>query len=107
MNRPIASQNTQRERAVHLVVNGERHAALAEFDTPDVFDIERRAPRILSFGHGQHSCLGQHVARMEGQLSLAALLARFPDYELDLSDAERYQSEFIQGFSRLPLQVRA
>ena len=79
----------------------------AEFDNPDVFDIERRAPRILSFGHGQHSCLGQHVARMEGQLSLAALLARFPDYELDLSDAERYQSEFIQGFSRLPLQVRA
>lgn len=79
----------------------------AEFDNPDVFDIERRAPRILSFGHGQHSCLGQHVARMEGQLSLAALLARFPDYELDLANAERYQSEFIQGFSRLPLQVRS
>ncbi len=33
MNRPIASQNTQRERAVHLVVNGERHAALAATST--------------------------------------------------------------------------
>ncbi|MDP6946712.1 MAG: 2Fe-2S iron-sulfur cluster-binding protein, partial [Myxococcota bacterium] len=33
MNRPIASQNTQRERAVHLVVNGQRHAALAATST--------------------------------------------------------------------------
>ena len=41
-----------------------------EFDDPDRFDIERRAPRILSFGHGQHSCLGAHVARLEGRVLL-------------------------------------
>lgn len=79
----------------------------AEFEDPDRFDIDRRAPRILSFGHGQHSCLGQHIARMEGRLVLEGLLARFPDYALDLDDAKRYQSEFIQGFSSLPLRTRA
>lgn len=77
----------------------------AEFQDPDRFDIQRRAPRILSFGHGQHSCLGQHIARMEGRLVLEGLLARFPDYTLDLDAARRYESEFIQGFSHLPLRT--
>ena len=33
MNRPIAAQDTQRERAIHLVVNGERRAALGSTST--------------------------------------------------------------------------
>jgi len=33
MNRPIASQDTLRERAIHLVVNGERRAALGATST--------------------------------------------------------------------------
>jgi cytochrome P450 len=74
-----------------------------EFENPDVFDVGRRPPRILSFGAGTHACLGTHVARMEGKLTLEAILSRIPDYEVDLDRAERLRTEFVQGFSRLPI----
>ncbi len=77
----------------------------AEFPEADRFDITRAAPRILSFGHGQHSCLGIHVAKLEGRIALESILARFPDYEIDLDLSERYVTEFIHGFSSLHLRV--
>jgi cytochrome P450 len=77
-----------------------------EFPDPDTFDIARRPPRILSFGHGTHACLGIHVAKAEGRIALEELLRRDPEYEVDLGGAERLRTEFVQGFSRLPVRVR-
>jgi cytochrome P450 len=76
-----------------------------EFDDPDRFDIARRPARILSFGAGAHQCLGTHVARMEGRVCFEEILARFPEYELDLDHAVRLRTEFVQGFSSLPVRV--
>jgi len=74
-----------------------------EFENPDVFDVKRRPRRILSFGAGTHACLGTHVARLEGRITLETLLARMPGYEVDLAGAERLRTEFVQGFARLPI----
>ena len=74
-----------------------------EFDAPDTFDIHRNAPRILSFGHGQHRCLGAFMARMEGQVLLEELLKRAPDYEVIEDEAIRLKTEFVQGFSHFPI----
>jgi hypothetical protein len=75
-----------------------------EFERPDVFDIRRKSHRILSFGAGQHACLGTHVARFEGRLCLEAILAAAPEYEVDLAGAERFHTEFVQGYARLPIR---
>jgi cytochrome P450 len=75
-----------------------------EFDDPDRFDIHRRAPRILSFGAGTHSCLGLHVARMEGRVGLEELLAAIPEYDVDWPRVERLRTEFVQGFASLPIR---
>lgn len=75
-----------------------------EFPDPDRFDVERRARRILSFGAGTHTCLGLHVARLEGRVCLEELLARIPEYEVDLARAERVRTEFVQGFAALPIR---
>jgi cytochrome P450 len=75
-----------------------------EFEDPDRFDIGRCAQRLLSFGAGTHACLGTHVARLEGKITLETLLARMPDWECDLERAERFQTEFVQGFSSLPIR---
>jgi len=75
----------------------------AEFDTPDRFDIHRNAPRILSFGHGVHRCLGAFMARMEGQVLLEEILARYPDYEVLTDECVRPATEFVQGYSNLPI----
>jgi cytochrome P450 len=77
-----------------------------EFSDPDVFDIARRPPRILSFGHGTHACLGIHTAKAEGRIALEELLRRDAEYELDLARAERLRTEFVQGFAHLPVRLR-
>ena len=74
-----------------------------EFDDPDVFDIARKPERILSFGAGNHACLGTHVARMEGRVCFETILERYPEYGLDLDRAVRLRTEFVQGFASLPV----
>jgi len=78
-----------------------------EFRDPDRFDIHRISPRILTFGHGTHRCLGANFAELEGELLLEELLRRVPEYEVDLSNSSRHVTEFIQGFDRLPIRFAA
>jgi hypothetical protein len=75
-----------------------------EFEEPDRFDVKRRPRRILSFGAGTHACLGMHVARMEGRVCLEAILARMPEYVVEIERAERLRTEFVQGFASLPIR---
>jgi cytochrome P450 len=49
---------------------------------PDRFDIRRRDIRHHSFGGNRHLCLGAHLARVEAQEALSALLRRYPKLEL-------------------------
>lgn len=54
----------------------------AAFTNPDSFDIGRDEAPVLAFGGGIHHCLGAHLARMEMQKSILALVQRFPRLEL-------------------------
>lgn len=76
-----------------------------EFEDPDRFDIHRRSRRILTFGHGSHSCLGTHIAALEGELATRHLLARMPEYVIDESRIERLRSEFVAGIVALPARA--
>ena len=74
-----------------------------QFVGPDVFDVRRRPERILSFSAGEHLCLGIHLARLEARVALEELLARFPRYELDFANADPIRTEFIKGYTALPM----
>jgi cytochrome P450 len=74
-----------------------------EFAEPDRFDIQRNPPRILTFGHGIHRCLGANFAEMEGKLLLEELLRRIPGYEVDEPGIRRERTDFIHGMLRLPI----
>lgn len=56
----------------------------AAFPEPDTCDLQRNARNHLAFGHGRHMCLGQHLARLELQVALTALMTRFPDMRLEV-----------------------
>jgi cytochrome P450 len=75
-----------------------------EFENPNVFDIHRVSRRILTFGHGTHRCLGNHIAEMEGRILLEEILRRMPDYEVDLPNAVLGRTEFLRGYERLPIR---
>ena len=74
------------------------------FENPDTFDIDRRAPRILSFGMGQHMCVGHHTAKLEGKILLEESMKRMGNYRVDQAGIERIQSEFFRGFWRMPIE---
>ncbi len=75
-----------------------------EFPDPDRFDLHRNPPRSLGFSHGHHACIGLHVARKEGEIAIEQILARFPKYEIDKSRLETYATEFVKGYSAMPLR---
>ena len=74
-----------------------------EFERADEFDISRRPTRSLSFGHGIHKCIGEHLANLEGRVMLEEILAVAPEYEVG-AGAERSYSEFLQGFYQMPIE---
>jgi len=48
------------------------------YDAPDRFDITRDDIRPLTFGAGQHACIGAPLARLEGEIAVGSLFERFP-----------------------------
>ena len=82
------SRVTDREMAVSgcPIEKGESlHLSLAAanrdpeiYRDPDRFDIEREDSQHVAFGGGRHLCLGAHLARVEAQEAINALLDRFP-----------------------------
>ena len=78
-----------------------------EFANPDQYDMHRSPPRSLGFSHGTHACIGLHVARKEGEVAIQEILKRFPNYEVDESGAEKYSTEFVQGYSSMPVLWRS
>ncbi|MCZ6714170.1 MAG: cytochrome P450 [Deltaproteobacteria bacterium] len=77
-----------------------------EFENPDVIDIRRRPPRILSFGHGTHACLGINVARLEGKVCMELLSRYMPDYVVETDRLVRLRTEFVQGFESVPIKFK-
>ena len=77
------------------------------FPDPDRFDVERaNAREHLAFGGGTHHCLGMHLARMEAQEALGALVARARRFELACEEIEWGASLFrVPG--KLPMRLRA
>ena len=72
-------------------------------DDADRYDIRRR-PGHLSFGAGIHVCIGQFIARLEGELVLAALARRVERLALNGEPVQK-PNNTVKAFGRLPLRV--
>jgi cytochrome P450 len=75
----------------------------------DRFDILRHRkarPRHLSFGWGNHACLGAALARVEGRVALDELLRRFPEWDVDMDEAKLSSTSTVRGWETLPVVVR-
>jgi cytochrome P450 len=77
----------------------------AAFTEPDKFILDRFPNRHVSFGMGIHRCPGSHLARVEFDEMIRAVLTRLPDYRLDHDALTEYPTwSMIGGWSRMPAE---
>ena len=89
---------------MHLCI-GAANRDPAQFAEPDRLDLARQPNRHLAFGFGIHTCAGNSLARMEAQVAIGKLLARFSSIER-AGDFVRGGRARFRGFLRYPIQVR-
>ena len=78
----------------------------AKFPDPDRFDVARAPNEHLAFGGGVHHCLGAHLARMEAQEAIGALVAR--TRTLEPVDAKRaWGRSLFRVPAALPVRLSA
>jgi cytochrome P450 len=77
----------------------ERH-----YPDPDRFAIERNPRDHLGWGHGVHSCLGIHLARLELEIILETLAARL--HSIEAGPPTRLVNNAAQGYATLPLRLQ-
>lgn len=54
----------------------------AQFDVPTSFQLGRYPNQHLSFGHGIHTCIGMHLAKLEMTVVMEELMKWFPSFKL-------------------------
>jgi cytochrome P450 len=90
--------------SVLVVVQAATGRDQRQFEAPDVFDVERRIERHLSFGFGLHVCMGASLARMEARIILEEVLARFPEWDVEWSATDIvHTGSAVRGYRKLPI----
>jgi cytochrome P450 len=75
------------------------------FREPDAFDISRDARQHLAWGTGPHVCAGMHLARIEMEVMLEALIENCA--ELTAGEPELGANRGLFGFNTLPFEIRS
>ncbi|NBS58052.1 MAG: cytochrome P450 [Betaproteobacteria bacterium] len=93
------------DKVVMWYLSGNRDEEAIE--NADRFIIDRARPRQhLSFGFGIHRCVGNRLAEMQIRILWEEILKRFPVIEV-VGDPTRVLSNFVRGFTHLPVRIPA
>jgi cytochrome P450 len=76
----------------------ERH-----YPQPDCFDVERNPRDHLGWGHGVHMCAGMHLARLEMEALLRAILQRVQ--AIEVGTPVRLINNAAHGSAKLPMKL--
>jgi cytochrome P450 len=76
------------------------------WDNPERYDITRRTAGHVGYGSGIHMCVGQLVARVEGEVMLAALARKVGKIEIT-GEPKRLYNNTLRGLESLPIRMSA
>jgi 4-methoxybenzoate monooxygenase (O-demethylating) len=77
-----------------------------KWERPDDYDIERRNAGHVGFGYGIHNCVGQVLARLEGDCVLSSLARKVASIEITGPIHRRFNNT-LRGLAELPVTLRA
>jgi cytochrome P450 len=97
----LHGQPIRREQVVHMVIAAANRDP-DHFIDPDRLNVTRNPNKHLSFGHGQHFCLGASLARLEGEVVFQTLLRRFPKLRLECESPPLQENFVLRGLQSLP-----
>jgi 4-methoxybenzoate monooxygenase (O-demethylating) len=75
------------------------------WENPDRYEITRRTSGHVGFGSGIHMCVGQLVARLEGEVMLSALARKVGSIEIT-GDVKRRYNNTLRGLESLPITIK-
>jgi 4-methoxybenzoate monooxygenase (O-demethylating) len=76
------------------------------WENADSYDISRRTSGHVGYGSGIHMCVGQLVARLEGEVMMAALARKVRSIELS-GEVKRRFNNTLRGLESLPISIKA
>ena len=74
------------------------------WERPDEYDVTRKTSGHVGYGSGIHMCVGQLVARLEGEAVLAALAKRVSAIEIT-GPVTRRLNNTLRGLESLPITL--
>ena len=81
---------------------GAANRDLDVFENADSMDLTREPNQHIAFGAGIHFCIGAPLARLEMNISLPALIERFPALEL-AGEPPRRPTFVLRGYDAIPV----
>ena len=76
-----------------------------KFEHPNRLNLMRLKNDHLAFGAGAHFCIGNQLARLEGQVAILKLLQRFPAMRLESEPPEWVPNFALRGLKSLVVEV--
>ena len=77
-----------------------------KWERPDAYDVIRQTSGHVGFGSGIHMCVGQLVARLEGEVVLNAIARKARSLEPAGAPVRKYNNT-LRGLQSLPLVMKA
>jgi linalool 8-monooxygenase len=68
------------------------------------FNVSRDGPRHLSFGYGQHLCIGWRLAEMQLAVLLEEMLIRYPGIHVS-GDVNRMRTNFLNSIKTMQVSL--
>lgn len=89
-----------------MIIYGAANRDERRFPDPDRFDVNRDARAQLAWGNGVHMCGGMHLARMEMEVMLEALVERCSRIE-SRGEPIAGTNRGLLGFDHLPISLHS
>jgi len=77
-----------------------------QFKNPDAFDIDRQDNEHIGFGYGRHYCAGSHLAKLEAEVAINAILDRLQDLKPDPDKVSRMIGFSFRGPESIPVTFK-